>query len=431
MLIELFGKSINFMQILIVTQYFWPESFRINDLCCELASRGHKVTVLTGKPNYPSGNLNEEFKHSPEKFDSYNGISIVRVPLFLRGQNSAIKLVLNYFSYALSASVFGAWKLRKKEFDIIFVFEPSPVTVGLPAVFLKFIKKNPLVFWVQDLWPDTLEYVGVVKSKVVLRAVGKLVSFIYNRSDLILGQSRSSLAEIKKYCSFSSKVNYFPNWSEDIFLNKNSSYVEEITNFKDYFKVLFAGNIGEAQDLILITKAVSLLKDQNIKVKLFIVGEGRSLIALKNEVNKRKLNKYIVFLGRHPLESMPSFYNSADALLVSLKNTPVFSVTIPSKIQSYMAARKPILTMLSGEGSKIVEEAGCGYIASSGDYKKLALNVINMSKLSSDELKEMGTKARRYSDIEFNRDKLISQLEGWFIELLNNSKGLGKETLNN
>lgn len=414
------------MKILVVSQYFWPENFRINDLCAELASRGHEVTVLTGVPNYPEGEVFEDYINSPKNFNNYKGCKLVRVPMVSRGKGSSIKLMLNYLTFALSAMFIGGWKLQKKTFDVIFVFEPSPITVGLPAIYFKKIKKAPIVFWVLDLWPESLEATGVVKSKLILKTVGKLVSFIYNRCDLILGQSKGFYSAISCYCKDSSKIKYFPNWSENLFLSPSVEPNAKIAEFNG-FKVLFAGNVGKAQDFSAILNMVNILKEQELNIKVFIVGEGRDLDWVKLEIKNRELSNYICLLGRHPLESMPDFFTSADALLVTLKDSPIFNLTIPGKIQSYMAARKPILTMLSGEGSKIVEEAGCGYIASSGDYKKLALNVINMSKLSSDELKEMGTKARRYSDIEFNRDKLISQLEGWFIELLDNSKGLGKE----
>lgn len=407
------------MKILIVTQYFWPESFRINDLCDELVKRDHDVTVLTGKPNYPTGVVFPDFKNNPESFSEYKGCNVVRVPMLTRGQSSSIKLMLNYFSFALSASFAGAWKLKKQDFDMIFVFEPSPITVGLPAIFLKKIKKAPIVFWVQDLWPETLEAVGAVNSQRVLGVVGKLVAFIYKRCDLVLGQSKSFLDGIAKYCQQPSKIHYFPNWSEDIFSEINNKTVPEITEHTGYFKVLFAGNIGDAQDFPSIILSLLILKKQKAKVKLFVVGDGRAMEAVKQEVHRLALNEYVYFLGRHPLETMPEFFASADALLVTLKNNPVFAMTIPSKVQSYMAAGKPVLTMLSGEGSRVIDEANCGLTAQSGDFEKLAQNIIQLTNSSAEVLTEMGSNARIYAKQEFDRDQLISKLEAWFEELAN------------
>lgn len=406
------------MKILVVSQYFWPENFRINDLCTELAVRGHKITVLTGVPNYPEGEVFEEYRNDPDMFTEYEGSEIIRVPMIARGKGNSIKLAMNYLSYALSASFIGAFKLRNKKFDMIFVFEPSPITVGLPAIFIKKIKKIPVVFWVLDLWPETLEALGVVKSKHVLNLVGKLVSFIYNRCDLVLGQSKAFFEGISHYTEDKVKIKYFPSWSENVNSETSLSTVKVIEKYNDAFKVLFTGNVGEAQDFPAILKAASLLKDKQENVKFFIVGDGRMFDWVKAEISNCVLNDYVYLLGRYPLETMPSFYSSANALLVTLKDSPVFAMTIPGKIQSYLASGKPILTMLTGEGSRVVEEAECGYIADSGDYETLAENIIRMAVLSNAELSVLGGKAKFYAESEFDRDKLISQLEVWFVELV-------------
>ncbi len=412
------------MHILVISQYFWPENFKINDLCSELVNRGHKITVLTGKPNYPDGEVFNDYLNNPAKFKSYAGCDVVRVPMIARGKGSSIKLMLNYLTFALSATFIGAWKLKSKQFDVIFVFEPSPITVGIPAIFLKKVKKLPVVFWVLDLWPETLEAVGVVKSKTGLKLIGSLVSFIYNRCDLVLGQSKAFYLGISRYCKDESKIKYFPSWFESVFSSPTLPN-DKFQNFTG-FKVLFAGNIGEAQDFPAILKAIDILTRRKLNFKVFIVGDGRNLGWVKQEIEKRKLTEYAVLLGRHPLELMPCFYYSADALLVTLKESPVFAMTIPGKLQSYMVAGKPILTMLSGEGSRIVEEAGCGLVAKSGDAMALADNIECMSKMDPTELISFGKKAKHYSDTEFNRDILISQLEAWFYELSHKSKEFKK-----
>lgn len=410
------------MRILVVTQYFWPENFKINDLVSELEKKDHQVTVLTGKPNYPAGVTFQEFKEDPKKFNKFNKSNIVRVPILTRGKGNSFKLIMNYLSYSISAILLGSWKLRGRQYDLIFVFEPSPITVGLPAIFFKKLKKAPVVFWVLDLWPETLEALGVVKSKPILSLVGYLVRFIYNRCDLILGQSKAFYKSISTYCEDNSKIRYFPNWSESIFSDKKVSPVDDIYKYKDTFKILFAGNLGQAQDFPSILKAVEILKDKKANVKFFIVGDGRAYDWVEEQISVLNLEKYVYLLGRHHLTLMPSFYASADALLVTLKEHAVFSMTIPGKLQSYMAAGKPLLTMMSGEGSRIVEEAECGYVANSGSYKILAKNILSMCELGEEDLNNLGKKAELYALKEFDRIDLISRLNFWFEELKDNSK---------
>ena len=412
------------MRILVVTQYFWPENFRINDLCAELVGREHEVTVLTGKPNYPDGEVFPNFRNDPDDFNEYTGCQVVRVPMVSRGKGSLVQLLVNYFSYFLSAALIGNWRLRGKTFDVIFVFGPSPVTVCLPAILLKKLKKVPVVFWVLDLWPESLEAIGVVKSKTILALVGRLVAFIYSRCDLVLGQSKASCDGLARYCTDKSKIKYYPSWSEDVFHDSVTFPVKEVEKHQGVFKILFAGNIGVAQDFPAILNAAKILKTKQVKVKFFIVGDGRFFKFVKSEIFKQKLQNYVYLLGRHPLESMPSFYASADTLLVTLLESPVYAMTIPGKVQSYMAAGKPILTMLSGEGSRIIDESECGYTAKSGDYEQLVNNIIAMSELKQDELVKLGHKAKRYAQMEFDRDTLITQLENWFVDLDQKSKGL-------
>ena len=410
------------MKILIVTQYFWPENFRINDLCAELVSRGHDVSVLTGTPNYPEGAIYPQFVSNPANYNAYKGCSIIRVPVLVRGSRSSLKLLLNYASYVISASFIGVFKIRKKQFDVVFVYEPSPVTVCLPALLIKKIRKVPVVFWVLDLWPETLEAIGVVKSPKILNWVGHLVRFIYNRCDLILGQSKVFYTGISRYCDDPSKIKYFPSWSEVAFTETDVSPVVELESHKNVFKILFAGNVGEAQDFPAILNAAEILKVRKISAKFFIVGDGRTLNWVQSELVRRNLEEYVFLLGRHPLEAMPNFYAASDALLVTLKDSPAFSMTIPGKVQSYMTAGKPILTMLSGEGSRIVEEACCGFVADAGDYVQLINNIEKMIRLSCEDLNVLTNNAKTYAHNEFDRDKLISQLEGWFIDLSTQGK---------
>jgi colanic acid biosynthesis glycosyl transferase WcaI len=394
------------VKILVVSQYFWPENFRINDLVKEWVTRGHEVTVLTGKPNYPDGQVFQEFASAPERFSDYEGARVHRVPMLARSQG-AMRLMLNYLSFVIGGCLWGPWLLRGLRADVIFVYEPSPITVGLPAVLLGRLKRAPVVLWVLDLWPETLAAVGAVRSPVVLRMVGHLVSFIYNRCALVLGQSRAFIDSIGHYCRDRSKVRYFPSWAESLFLQADGARAPEVPPATDTFSILFAGNIGEAQDFPAILDAAELLR-HNERVRWLIVGDGRRFEWVKGEIARRQLHERVLLLGRFPVERMPSFYAHADALIASLKADPTFSMTIPGKVQSYLLAGKPILGMLDGEGASAIEAAGAGLVCPAGDAQGLVNAIERMA---------MGARGRQYAESEFDRDRLMDRLLGFFSEV--------------
>jgi len=402
------------VKILIVTQYFWPENFRINDLTQELVKRGHSVTVLTGIPNYPSGRVFDAYRQNPMSFGRYNGATVWRVPMLARG-HGAVRLFFNYLSFVIGACLCGPWRLRGQHADVIFVFEPSPVTVGLPAVMLGRIKHAPVVFWALDLWPETLVAMGVVRSPRVLGWVGYLVKFIYDRCTLVLGQSRGFLASIAKYCSDTQKIRYFPSWAEEVFNEPDLVPAPEVPAQEDVFNVLFAGNIGEAQDLPAVLDAAESLR-HNTAIRWLIVGDGRKSDWLQEEVLRRGLQASMLLLGRFPVERMPSFYAHADALLVSLKKDPVFSMTIPGKVQSYLMAGIPIVGMLDGEGAKVISEANAGLVCAAGDSGGLAAAVLQMAAMGAVQRHQLGVNGRAFAKKEFGRSLLIDRLETLLLE---------------
>lgn len=405
------------MNILIVSQYFWPENFRINDLAQELVTRGHRVTVLTGIPNYPRGVVFEAFSADPKSFDTYAGARVIRVPMLARA-SSAVRLFLNYLSFVLGACLLGPWRLRGVHADVIFVFEPSPVTVGLPALLLGRIKRSPVVFWALDLWPETLSAIGVVRSPRVLAWVGHLVRFIYERCTLVLGQSKGFLKSIAKYCSDASKIRYFPSWAEEIFHETAHSLAPEVPVRPDLFTVVFAGNVGDAQDMPAVVEAADLLR-HNPAIRWLIVGDGRRSAWLEQEVQRRGLQEQVLLLGRFGVERMPSFYAHADALLVSLKKDPVFSMTIPGKVQSYLMAGVPILGMLDGEGAQVIEDANAGLVCAAGDSAGLASAVLKMASMGRDERQALGLNGRAFAQREFGRVSLMNRLECLLQEAIN------------
>jgi colanic acid biosynthesis glycosyl transferase WcaI len=408
------------VNILIVSQYFWPENFLINDVAKELVQKGHNVTVLTGLPNYPDGKIYKNFIDRRADYQHYKGADIIRVPLVPRGKGSW-RLALNYLSFALSSCVFGPWMLRKKRIDVIFTYQLSPVTIGLTAILMGRIKRAPVVFWVLDLWPETLSAVGIIKLDWILRLVGQLVRFIYQRCTLVLGQSQGFLKSMANYTSSVEKLRYFPSWAEDDFGNRVSQLAPEIPIRDGVFNVVFAGNVGEAQDFPAIVRAAHILKD-NERIRWVVIGDGSMMNWLRNEVFKMGLDNNFLILGRFPLERMPSFYAHAGALLVSLKKDPILSMTIPGKVQSYLMAGMPILALLDGEGARVINEANAGYVQSAGDSHGLAESVLMMSKLSTKDRKQFGLNGRAYAQQEFSRTCAMDRLEALFQEAIDIDK---------
>ena len=404
------------MRILIISQYFWPENFRINDLAIELATRGHAVTVLSGLPNYPDGKIFDAYKKHPSNFNNYKNVNIIRVPLFPRGSGK-LRLLFNYLSFTINAIIFGVWKLRKNSFDVIFVNQLSPVTVGLVGAFFAGLKKAPMVMWVLDLWPDTLQAIGIIRSPKILRLIEKLVSIIYKNCDLILSQSKSFIPLIKKNSHPNENIEYIPSWAEELFKNKTLNNVFKIPHKKNSFNIVFAGNIGEAQDFPCILNAAEILKN-NTRIRWVIIGDGRMKDWVKKEIISRELNNNVILLGNFPLDYMPSFYQQADALLVTLQDKPIFAMTIPGKLQSYLASGKPVLAALNSEGAELIKEGRAGMVSNSGDPEGLAQIALALSKSNSYELLEFGECSRRVSDTLFQRDVVINKIEKLLLETI-------------
>jgi colanic acid biosynthesis glycosyl transferase WcaI len=405
------------MRLLVVTQYFWPENFRVNDLVAEFVKRGHQVTVLTGLPNYPEGKVFEQFRADPVQYSSYQGAEIIRVPLMPRGKGS-LRLMFNYLSFAASASIIGLWKLRGHQFDVIFTCQLSPVTVGLPAAVMRFAKRAPMAFWVLDLWPESLHAVGVVRSKKILQLVEKLVAFIYRRCDLILAQSRSFIPQIQKYAPKDTRIEYFPSWAESVFHMNDALPADEIPFMPGSFNVMFAGNVGDAQDFPAILAAAENLQSYK-HIRWLIVGDGRMAQWVADEIKCRNLQHCVFMLGRHSLDRMPSFFKHADALIVSLKDEPIFSMTIPGKLQSYLAAGIPVVAMLNGEGADLVARSRSGVICAAGDHKGLSVAILSLAEMSIEERQVLGENGLNISVREFHRDTLMDRIESWFENLKN------------
>ncbi len=395
------------MHILVVTQYFWPEYFRINDLVLGLKERGHQVTVLTGKPNYPKGKFYQDYSIFNRSVEYWNEVKIYRAPLLPRGNGSSLKLILNYLSFAFF-SIFTLVRIKEKP-DVIFVYEPSPVTVGVPAVIAKWKFKVPIYFWVQDLWPDSIVSAGNIRNSIILSILERLTRWIYRNSEKVLIQSRGFKNKILAQGVNPSKIIYFPNWAENYYKPVlNSSLYSEY--FEGKINLIFAGNIGESQDFETLLKAASIVYKKNPAVNWVIIGDGRMKGFVQQKVIELDLVKVFKLIGSFAPEKMPEFFSHADALVVSLKKDPLFAITIPSKIQSYMACGKPIITALDGEGSTIVDEANAGLVSEAGNGELLAKVILDFVALSAEQKEKMGLNSLRYYQEKFDRDMLIDKL---------------------
>lgn len=402
------------LRVLVVTQYFWPENMRINDLVRDFTEKGHSVTVLTGLPNYPEGKVFSEFEATPERFNNYFGADVVRVPMLARGKRS-ITLMLNYFSFFTSASAIGAYKLRGKEFDAVFVYAVSPIMAAIPALVLGRLKRAPVFVWVLDLWPETLRAVGVLKNPKLLSLVGKMVSWIYNRTDYLLMQSHGFFENVKTYCTKDiapERLVYFPSWAEDDFSAAQPLDSTLLAADDNVFTVVFAGNLGEAQDLPAVLDAAEQLVGK-VAVRWVIVGDGRMSEWLNQQVQSRGLDN-VLLLGRHPLEEMPGLFARADALLVSLKTNDVFEKTIPGKVQAYLASGRPLLGMINGEAARVIDESGAGFTCASGDAQGLARITLALANTQDMQLRTMGESGREYYLNHFSKSRLLARLEELF-----------------
>jgi len=398
------------LRILILTQYFWPEAFRINDLAVALAGRGHAITVLTGLPNYPGGSLFPGYSLLGPSEEQHEGVRVLRVPLVPRGLRRSWQLAINYISFTVSASLLGPLRCRGP-FDVLFVYEPSPILIGIPALVLRRLKGLPLVLWVQDLWPESLRATGAVTSPLLLRAVARLVRYIYRGCDRVLVQSRGFVDRVVAVGAERERVSYLPNWAESLYAPLElEPDAPERSEVPDGFRVLFAGNIGAAQSFETILDAAQLLR-HHAEVHWVIVGDGHRKAWVEEQVRERGLGSSVHLLGPRPVGSMPRYLALGDALLVTLRRDPVFELTIPTKLQSYLACGRPVLAALDGEGARVVEEAGAGLTCPAEDPRALAAGVLRLLEMGTAGRCQLGERGRAYFAAHFEREHLITRVE--------------------
>lgn len=398
------------MRVLVITQYYKPERFRINDLVDWFAEQGHEMVVLTGMPNYPTGRLFSGYGLRGPWYEKKGYITVIRVPLIVRGKSGGLRLIFNYLSFAVSAIVLGVWRCRGR-YDAVFVHAPSPITVALPGLLAGWIKRAPVFLWVLDLWPETLSAVGGIRNQFLLRSVNWLVSFVYRYSSKILVQSLGFISAVMSHGISRGNVLYFPSWAEELFTNSVSDDCRSL-DIPEGFRLVFTGNIGAAQDFGAILDAAENLRDRK-EIQWIIVGDGRLAEWVRDEIVKRELVDTVHLMGAYPLDQMPIFLRVADAVLITLKKDSFISLTIPAKLQSYLAMGRPIVAMMDGEGAKIINQSNAGFVVPAGDAVKLARAVNSMVMLENGQRETLGSNGRKYYETHFERVMLFKRLEAW------------------
>lgn len=398
---------------LIVSQYYWPEDFRINDLSQILKEHGHDVTVLTGQPNYPLGTSFTGYRWWKFSTETHAGVKIYRVPLWPRRNGRAIHLALNYLSFMLFSLLSLPFFLLQR-FDFVLAFGTSPIFQGISGGVLAKIKRIPFYIWVLDLWPESLSATNTFHNKILLGFVLKIVRFYYGMSDKILCVSKSFIDHIKNQNIDQNKLIYFPNWAEDLYTQtlaiKPKTLTQDFT-FPVGTILTYAGNLGEAQDLEALFDAMKICCADLSDVHFLILGDGRKKIWLEEQIKKHKLQEKIHLLGRHPQEAMPYFFRQTDAFLVTLKKVDIFTKTLPGRVMSFMAVGKPLIAAAGKETENIVRQAECGFSAKPGDAQELAALIKKFYLLPKQDKDRMAQNSHDYFKSNFSRTSVYPRLK--------------------
>lgn len=390
--------------ILVVSQYFYPETFRINDICQEWVKRGYKVTVVTGIPNYPIGKTFEGYGFTKKRHEIWNGIEIYRIPIIPRG-SSKLGMILNYISFMVSGMFVG--KMKKIKADLVFSFEVSPMIQVMTGISFAKKLKVPHYLYVQDLWPENVIAVTGISNPMIIKPIDKMVDYIYKNTDEIFATSPSFVDAIceRNIKVDRKKVHYWPQYAEEFYQPCEKKVAVEIGE-DDSFKVIFTGNIGTAQGLNILPKTAELLKNEN--VKFVMVGAGRYLDEFNKEVEKRNVSDKFIMVPRQPAERIPELLCACDAAFLSFQNNPLWTKTIPAKLQSYMACGMPVIASAQGETKRVIEEANCGVCSTIGDAEELSEKIKEMMEA---DLSKMGKKSREYFEKNFDKKMLMDQMD--------------------
>lgn len=401
-------------KILLLTQWFEPEpTFKGLTFAKELKRQGFEVEVVTGFPNYPGGNVYPGYRIKFFQREVLDGIVINRVPLYPSHDRSAARRIMNYVSFAFSSLFYIAFFTRR--IDVVYAYHP-PLTVGFVAAIYKLIRRTQMVLDVQDLWPDTLRATGMIKNKYVLSIIGKIAQLIYRCSDRIVVLSEGFKNRLISRDVSQEKIEIIKNWADEDKLNLTTEIKRYTIDDQKYFNILFAGNMGRAQAINSVLEAADVLAKKKSSVRFIFLGRGLEVENLKEIAELRKLNNAI-FLPAVEMEQVGGFLRAADALLVHLRDDGLFEITIPSKIQAYMAIGKPILVAVKGDAANLVNEARCGVIAAPENPTSLADSAIKLESMTKDELQIMGENGKEYYFRELSVEAGIGKFAKIFNEI--------------
>ena len=391
------------MKILVICQNYYPEQFRITDICEELVKRGNEVAVVTGLPNYPEGKIFNGYRHGKKRDEVINGVKVHRC--FTVGRKHGIIFrFLNYYSFAISSKKYA--KKIKEDFDIVLVNQLSPVMMANAGIAYKKKHKKKLVLYCLDLWPESLIVGGIKRNSIIYKHYYKVSEKIYKQCDKILVTSKCFSDYFKEEFGIENTA-YLPQYAEDLFSAEDCRKTPD-----ENLDLMFAGNIGAAQSVETIIGAAKLTQDIP-NLRWHIVGDGSELENIKKSAEG--LNN-VYFYGRQPLEKMPEFYAKSDAMLVTLKKDPVLSYTLPGKVQTYMAAGKPIVGAIDGETKRIIEEADCGICSASEDVESLVENLKTFIRQGG--LADKSENAINFYNKNFTKDSFFEKLNTSFEEII-------------
>ncbi len=399
--------------LLVVSQYFYPEQFRINDICSEWVKRGYKVTVLTGIPNYPQGKFYEGYGFFSKRKEFYKGMEIIRIPLIPRG-TGAIMMALNYFSFVISGFF---WSLfASLNADIVFIYEVSPMTQALPGIWYAKRRKIPCFLYVMDLWPENVEIVGGVKNKTILALIGKMVNYIYYNCDKVFTSSKSFIKAIVNRGISENKIVFWPQYAEDCYrpMITEDNPVDQITG-DGAFNLIFAGNIGYAQGLEILPKTANILKSEGKRVRFNIVGDGRFKESLINMTVKEDVRDMFNFIEKQPANKIPEFMSVCDAALITLSGSKIFEMTLPAKLQSYLACGIPIVVSGNGEIQEVVKESGAGLYCDAADPEALSQIIADLLSKTAEEMDLLRENARKFYEDNYDRSMLLDKMDKYLL----------------
>lgn len=406
------------MRILVVCQHYWPEPYPLADICEELVRMGHSVRVVTGVPNYPMGYVYPAYKKRKNRSQQRNGVQITRTFTVGRRKNLIFR-VLNYVSYALSSSWY-VWN-TKDEYDVVFANQTSPVIMSLAAILYAKKWKKPCLLYCMDLWPASLTIAGIREKSLPYCLMGWISGLIYRSAGVVLIASQGFREYLRDELGVADeRITYLPQFAEDIF-----SKIAAGDKSGEVKELVFAGNTGKAQALPTVLKAAAILRGE-IELRWHIVGDGQALEEAR-AMSKELGLENIIFHGRKPVEEMSAYYAMADAMVLCLTGEKIISQTLPRKMQTYMAAGKPILAAANGETARVMAESRCGFCAPAENEEAFAEVVRNYFKLTPEERRQMGDNAREYYMNNFSKEAFFEKLSSRLLKngYTDNARGNG------